>query len=181
MRRWWLVAIAVVLLPFVVRGCRHGERLAPGDAPDRPSALAGPDATSSSTSTGPPGAAADAATAQALTDASVVLHRYLQAAGAARWKEADALWAYRRVPNPEDEDGFRSHTPVRALKIRNQLPVPLDELSPPSRVRVPVRLDMNSLDKATYHYTGDYVLRRNDVTRRWELVSASLKAVDTAR
>lgn len=113
----------------------------------------------------------------ARTEISAVLHGYLQAVGAAKWVEANAFWAYQRLPDARAEGGLRERMPVRALRIRNRSPIPVGTPSPPTRVRVPVRLDLNSVDQQPYHYEGEYTLRRNEVTRRWELVDASLKSV----
>lgn len=167
-----LIAAVLLVLAAGVRGCAHRRAEAVGASAVRPQPASAATAPTSSAPTSP--GVDDAATAAALDEASGVLHRYLQLAGAARWDEADALWAPHRVPDGHDEDGLRDRMPVRALKIRNRLPEPLDDARPPTRVRVVLRLDMNGRDRQPHHYEGEYRLRRDDVTRQWQLVSARL-------
>jgi hypothetical protein len=181
-RHWrWLAAIVVLLAAVgVVRGCATGggtdAAVAPTRAQEARSGRA-PDATASGS-----GIAARELEARraAYRSAISTLQRYLAALGddVAR---ADAYWAGGTPPAASGEADLRSLRDLRALRIENRMPVPLDTDAVPGAVEIQVELRVGLKDVPMRRYQGWYRLRRAIDGERWEITSASIDASPPGR
>jgi len=179
MKQWIVIAATAVLALVLIRSCGGGTRgevdthRVRRDAPPVPAATQAPAVASVAAP------AQDTVDIDAMNAAADLVQRYLQAAGAGRFGEADALWAGGRAPDAGDEGGLRALLPARLLQIRSDAPEP--DRSQPSRLRVPVQLRLTGADGAFYRYRGDYVVQADAGTRQWRLVGASVHAVIDGR
>lgn len=181
-RRPWLLAAIVVgaCLLLLARGC--GER---GDADSS--------ADGAAPAVAPPGAGneADAAEAarraQALAYAGAMraavdtLHKYLTALGEDQ-ASADAYWSGGAPPPGDDgEADLRTLRDLRALRIENGRPRPLDSQAIPAALEIPVQLRVSLQGAPQRHYDGYYRLRRAISGDRWEITSAAIDALPPRR
>lgn len=113
---------------------------------------------------------------EAMRDAVAAVHGYLRHAGSRERAQAEARWAYNRLPPVGEEAGLRT-LPLRALRIENGPPRALDAEPVPASIEVPVQLRATLEDGSTHRYTGWYRVRRNPVTTTWELTATSLQPV----
>lgn len=111
----------------------------------------------------------------AMYDAVGIVHAYLNALGSGKRTEAETHWAYRRMPTVDEEGGLRGLAGLRALRIENGTPKPLNAERVPDYLEIPVTLRANFLDGTAQRYTGWYRLRRNPVSKTWELTAASVR------
>jgi hypothetical protein len=173
--RTFFASSALCLLAVSCSCGRDGEVSATSDASEGDALREVPSARPAPGRTAAPSASSHAAArTQALAGAADAVQRYLNLAGTADWKAADALWAYRRQPAAGEEGGFRALMPPRALQIRNGVPRVLDEEAVPAFVEVPVTLRIDGADGRRHRFAGWYRLRANPVEQRWELVAASV-------
>lgn len=175
MKRWLALGVVVLLGGWLVHSCRETDDELPATraaSVDPLQATPGDRALPRISSA----SSASIESTQALTEAADLVQKYLQAAGAARWDEANALWRDGRAPDARVEGGLRALLPAAAFRIGSDAPEPLGEAVPPERVRVPVQLRLTGTDGHFYRYTGHYTVRRDPVTRAWSIVEASVSA-----
>ena len=173
MRHWLLL---VLILPLAHCSC---QRDAGGDAPataaadganaPRPAAISGesPDA--------PSPVAAQAASSAAL-QATSALHAYLGALPGPERAIADAYWAGGNPGSPAGDAALRDVPGLRAMRIDNDTPRPLDRQSPPAAFEIPLKLRLDT-DAGPYRLQGFYRLRARIDGQGWEITSAELQPV----
>ncbi|MFK3650690.1 hypothetical protein ACI2IY_19955 [Lysobacter enzymogenes] len=164
-----LLIPALLALTFVGCSCQRNAGEADSAATPAPSATPAPQAASGPSEAELRARAVEKQRNQAMSDAVDTLHRYLQHIGAGEAEEAGKFWGYQRAPRGNEESDLRSLKNLRALKIENLPPEPLDKEPVPELVRIPVELRASLEDGEIRRYKGWYRLRRNQVEQRWEL------------
>lgn len=164
-----LLIPALLALTFVGCSCQRHADEADGAAAPTPAATPAPQAASGPSEADLRARAIEKKRNLAMSDAVDTLHRYLQRIGAGEPEEAAKFWGYQRAPRGNEESDLRALKNLRALKIENQAPEPLDKEPVPELVRIPVELRATLEDGENRRYKGWYRLRRNQVEQRWEL------------
>ncbi|ALN90297.1 hypothetical protein [Lysobacter gummosus] len=111
---------------------------------------------------------------QAYVEAVDVLHTYLQQLGSGKREEAGKHWAYQRQPRGNEESDLRALKNLRAVRIENETPKPLDQEPVPELLEIPVDLRVTLENGEGRRYKGWYRMRRNTVDRHWELTAVSI-------
>jgi len=111
---------------------------------------------------------------EATSDAVDTLHRYLQLVGSGDSDAAAKFWGYQRAPRGNEESDLRTLKNLRAFRIENQPPEPLDHEAVPEALRIAVELRATLENGENRRYQGWYRLRRNQVEQRWELTGVSM-------
>lgn len=111
---------------------------------------------------------------EATSDAVDTLHRYLQLIGSGDGEAAAKYWGYQRAPRGNEESDLRTLKNLRAFRIENETPEPLDQEPVPELLRIPVELRATLENGENRRYKGWYRLRRNQVEQRWELTGVSM-------
>ncbi len=174
MHRTYVVGGSMALLALLLawRGCASGD--------SQPATVAPTPAPAANAGQGGSPAAAEAA-ARAARERHVVsmraavatLQRYLAALGEDQ-ALADTYWVGGRPPERSGEADLRSLTDLRALRIENGTPTPLDSLAPPDAVEIPVELRISTRNAPLRRYHGWYRLRRTG--DGWRITSAAIDA-----
>jgi len=111
--------------------------------------------------------------AQARLDAANAVQRYLTI-----WpghpEDADRMWAGGRPPALREDANLRSLQGLVSMRVRNDLPVALDQEDPPRAMEVPVHVLVQMPD-GNHRFNGWYRVRMRIDGDGWELTSASLQ------
>lgn len=179
-RSLWLFAIAAAAGIALLLGRSCADKDASTSSAGRPSPSAVIDAGA-----GQPAQAARTAQGvdnqrqQAMSAAVDTLHRYLAALSSQDRAKADAFWVDQRPPAQTNEADLRGLKGLRALRIQNRTPRPLDSEPVPAALEIPIELRASIDDAANRHYHGWYRLRSsNPVKGDWEITSASVRVGD---
>lgn len=180
MRRFgWLIGLAILILGAIVLLDRCTR-----DAVEAGATLPPPSVAVSSAD---PRGGADASTAaaaaerirqrdEAMLEAVTTLQAYLGEVGAQAWSKADPYWANDR-PAANSEADLRKLDKLRALRIENDIPKPLDSEPVPNALEIPVELRATVEGEAQRRYRGWYRMRRAVADGSWEITSASVQVV----
>ena len=175
-RSLWLFAFAVLaaIALLLWRSCARDETpTASVQDPAAPASIAASDDPSASTAI----AAQTAASRKqrAMSAAVDTVHRYLTALSSGDRAKADAFWVNDRPPAQSNEADLRTLKEVRAVRIQNRAPKPLDSNPVPEALEVPVELRASADGISNRQYRGWYRLRSLDpVNGEWEISSASI-------
>jgi hypothetical protein len=174
---WWLASVLLAgLILLLGRSC--GRDAALTTSVERPTIPASP-AESGSASAQAPSARAQAVADQrqrTMTAAVDTLHRYLAALGGQNRALADAFWVGDRPPAQSNEADLRTLQGLRALRVQNRTPRPLDSGPVPAALEIPVELRISTQDLSGRRYRGWYRLRSSSpVEGEWEITSASVR------
>lgn len=175
-RNLWLFALALLagIAVLSTRSCRGDDKAAsasdslPTDAAAQSAQDSAPIATAAQ-------AQADQGR-QAMTRAVDTLHRYIGALGSNDYAKADAFWIDGGPSASSNEADLRSLKALRALRIENRTPKPLDSQPVSTAFEIPVELRVGTDGAPNRHYTGWYRLRSSNPTQgEWKITSASVK------
>ena len=176
------VMVACACLLLLARSC-GGEASTGGSGADGASAAAGADASGNQAAANAEAArqAQAAAYAGAMRAAVDTLHKYLTALGEDQAR-ADAYWSGGAPPpNDDGEADLRTLRDLRALRIENGNPRPLDSQAVPAALEIPVQLRVSLQGAPQRRYDGHYRLRRAISGDRWEITSAAIDALPPRR
>jgi hypothetical protein len=121
-----------------------------------------------------------AAPADYLSDAAKLIQTYLNAMVVQDTGKADALWSGGKPPPDPGDDLLRKRKgEFVSVRIMNDVPLPVDEQSPPQLLEVPVRLRIETA-QGLQRVHGSYRLRFKPAENpsaegKWEIISASLQ------
>ena len=162
--------VTVVLL---LGGCSCG-RQADVDAASAPAPQAIPSQEPADTEAAALKLQASAENSAALSQAASTLHAYLAASAGKDWSKADAFWVGGKVSPRPDDYAVRSIEDLGSMRINTDVPVPLDDDSPPRAVEIPVILRVRG-GNGISEIKGWYRLRRKISGDGWEITSASMR------
>lgn len=175
MKRALSIVVAIIVLMLLVRAVQPNRHPPAVDAAQLRKPLPGDGHRTVPNPTAPdPGYTQ--AQVDAMTDATDVVHRYLQTAAQGKWDEANALWVGGRAPSTTDESGLRTLLPAKVVRIRNDAPELKGTTGTPARVEVPVRVTLTANDGRPYVFTGQYRVERTKGDAAWRLSRAELHA-----
>lgn len=113
----------------------------------------------------------------AIYEAVDTLQGYLREINSDKREDAIARWAYRRIPEGNEESDLRSLDGLRAMRISNGTPIQLDAEPVPTSLEIPVELRATRADGSMQRYKGWYRLRRKPVEPGWEITGTSISQV----
>ena len=171
-----VILIALIAVPLTCARRDATGASSSTDVAEAPTATAAP-ALSQDAVVGAASPAQQAARDRETRAAVDSVHAYLRAVGAGDLDAAQARWATNRSPSAADEAGLRSLAGIRALRIQNRTPVPLDAEAVPQSLEIPVELRVQLASGQGLRFEGHYRVRRDPIADAWRINAAALQPV----